>query len=186
METDHAHRRHHPGWRVLYYWGWNMWERGMWANPTPLLRACSGDGHLGLPAPGLGAAEAQCLHRTQSPAWVCTHVCIDTLCCTPARYILQASQESAQTSCWLSRADTAPEEASLICQCKAFAKHKWVHTFTRPLLTQRWIAFITRILIFKRNWWAPGKESRMLSHIWELCFTQPLQQLAFAGRDERY
>lgn len=116
----------------------------------------------------------------------CAHTCAQTLCCTPARYILQASQESAQTSCWLSRADTAPEEASLICQCKAFAKHKWVHTFTRPLLTQRWIAFITPILIFKRNWWAPGKESRMLSHIWELCFTQPLQQLAFAGRDERY
>ena len=26
----------------------------------------------------------------------------------------------------------------------------------------------------------------MFSHIWELSFTQPPQQLAFAGRDERY
>lgn len=44
--------------------------------------------------------------------------------------------------------------------------------FTRPLVLGVKIAFIARISIFKRNWWAPGKESGMLSHIWELCFTQ--------------
>lgn len=45
--------------------------------------------------------------------------------------------------------------------------------FTRPLALGVKIAFIAPISIFKRNWWAPGKESGMLSHIWELCFTQP-------------
>lgn len=50
---------------------------------------------------------------------------------------------------------------------------KTLGAFTRPLVLGVKIAFIAPISIFKRNWWAPGKESGMLSHIWELCFTQP-------------